>query len=223
MSTSAQSFSQQDERIRQEVLQQIACQSAIRPPYISVKVTDSHVVLTGYVRCCMEKMAAERAAQSVSGVASVANDIEVKLTDLRTDPEIARDVAQAIMLHSSVPDGKVKVAASDGLVTLEGTLQWEFQRVSAERVASECLGVKGVINMIAIQPCAPASEIKEKIEAALRRSVDLDTRSMVVMLNDGIVSLYGRVHSWPEREQAEDAAWQAPGITHVSNHLLVCP
>ncbi len=212
-----------DERVRDDVTRHIAWQPEIQSKDISVKVEDSNVTLTGFVHTFLEKSAAERAAKSVYGVLSVANDIEVKPKSQRTDPEIARDVVGAFGLDSSVPDEKLKVTVRDGFVTLEGSLPWNFQRESAQRTAQAVLGVRGVINAITITPTVSTQQIKEKIEDAWKRSIDLDVRRMSVVANNGSVALYGHVHSWSEREQAERAAWQAPGVQAVTNHLIVSP
>src|SRR5579871_6299386 len=211
----------QDQRIQHDVTQQIAWQPDVNAKDISVKVNNGNVVLTGFVHSYIEKTAAEHAAKTVLGVLSVANDIEVKPKDRRSDPEIARDVVESLRLHSSVPDDRLKITVRDGFVTLEGKVTWEFQRRSAERVAQEVVGVRGIINSITIVPIVSTTEVREKIEDAWKRTVDLDARLMSVVANNGKVSLYGTVHSFNEREQAERAAWQAPGVHAVENNLVV--
>jgi osmotically-inducible protein OsmY len=209
-----------DERIREDVTYQIGWQPEIHSKDISVKV---NVVLTGFVHGYLEKLAAERAAKSVYGVVSVANDIEVKPKNTRTDPEIARDVVEALRLHASVPEEKIKVTVSDGFVTLEGALDWHYEMENAEMAAHSVGGIRGIINNVKIKPTASSQQVRQKIEDAFRRMVDLDARSMSVVTSNGTVALYGNVHSWTEREKAESAAWQAPGVQHVSNHLQIHP
>jgi osmotically-inducible protein OsmY len=211
----------QDDRIREDVVRQIEWDPEIESTDISVKVDESNVFLSGFVHGYLEKMDAERAAKSVYGVSSVANDIEVKPKTERTDPEIARDVVQTLKLHSSVPEDRLNVTVRDGFVTLNGTVVWNFERLSAERAAHTISGVRGLINLIQIKPSNSIKQVTEKIEDAWKRTSDLDTRRMSVVADDGAVSLYGHVHSWAERDQAERAAWQAPGVREVSNHLLV--
>ena len=212
-----------DARICEDVSRQIAWQPEIQSKDISVKATDGTVTLTGFVHTYLEKSAAERAAKSVYGVQAVANDIEVRPVNQRTDPEIARDILLAFKLHASIPEDRIKISVKDGFVTLDGTLDWHFQRERAHHVAQTVTGVRGVIDLILIQPKASTQEVREKIEEAWKRTIDLDARRMAVVATDGSVSLYGRVHSLNEREQAEQAAWQAPGVREVSNHLLVTP
>jgi osmotically-inducible protein OsmY len=213
----------QDQRIQDDVTHQIAWQPEVHSKDISVKVLDANVTLTGFVHGYLEKVAAERAAKAVYGVVSVANDIEVKPLSTRTDPEIARDVVEALRIHASVPEENIKVAVGDGFVTLTGTLDWHYESENAEIAAHSVNGVRGIVDLLKIKPRASSQQVREKIEDALRRMVDLDARSMSVTTSDGTVSLHGNVHSWSEREKAEQAAWQAPGVQHVSNHLTINP
>jgi len=212
-----------DLRLQEDVTRQISWQPEVHSKDISVKVLDGNVILTGFVHGYLEKMAAERAAKSVYGVASVANDIEVKPVNVRTDPEIARDVVEALRLHASVPEEKIKITVSNGFVTLVGTLDWHYELENAEIAAHSVNGVRGIVNNLQIKPRASSQQVREKIEDAFRRMVDLDARSMSVYTSDGTVSLYGNVHSWSEREKAERVAWQAPGVQHVANHLTIHP
>jgi osmotically-inducible protein OsmY len=223
MSLSQVFTKEHDRRIQDDVARHIAWQPEIKSQDISVKVNEGNVTLTGFVHTYIEKAAAERGAKSVVGVLSVANDIEVQPKSQRSDPEIARDVVEALRLHSTVPEEKLKVTVNDGFVTLEGRVAWDFQRKSADRITADVQGVRGVINFITIVPTVSTEQIKEKIEDAWKRTIDLDARRMSVVASDGVVSLFGSVHSWNERDQAEAAAWQAPGVRSVSNYLIVTP
>ena len=213
----------QDERIRENVTHQIGWQPEVHSSDISVKVNNSCVTLTGFVHSYFEKLAAERAAKAVYGVLSIANDIEVKPSSVRTDPEIARDVVQAFKMHTGVPDEKIKISVSSGVVTLEGMLDWHYQMENAEMAAYAINGVRSIVNKLQIKPLVSSQRVREKIEEAWRRMVDLDARSMSVITKEGTVDLYGSVHSWSERDKAERAAWQAPGVQHVANHLVIHP
>jgi len=211
----------QDERIRQDVMHAIGWHPEIQSKDISVKVIEGNVSLTGFVHGYLEKTAAQSAAKRVLGVLSVANDIEVKPSYERTDPEIARDVNDALRIHSSVPHEKIKVLVSNGFVTLEGELTWEFQRRNAEKVASSPAGVKGVVNLITLKPTVSPRDVREKIEETWKRTIDLDARRMSVAADGGTVTLSGLVHSFIERDEAEFAAWQAPGVQKVVNELHI--
>ncbi|WP_334240283.1 BON domain-containing protein [Terriglobus sp. ADX1] len=212
-----------DLRMQEDVVRQIAWQPEVHSKDIGVKVTDGNVTLTGFVHGYLEKMAAERAAKAVFGIVSVANDIEVKPNMARTDPEIARDVAAALSLHASVPQEKIKVAVANGFVTLTGSVDWHYQLENAELAAHSVTGVRGIVNLLKLTPKASSEQVREKIEAALCTMADLDARSMTVYTNNGTVSLYGNVRSCTEWDRAEHAAWQAPGVHHVANHLTIHP
>lgn len=213
----------QDDRIRERVIQHIGWSPEVHSKDVSVKVLNSGVTLTGFVHDHLERRAAERAAKAVHGVISVANDIEVKPKNVRTDPELARDVVEALRLHAGVPDDRITVTVTAGIVKLEGTLDWHYQMENAEMAVYSISGVRSIINRLKIKPNISTQQVREKIEDAWRRMVDLDARSMGVVAADGTVTLYGTVHSWSERDRAERAAWQAPGVKEVDNHLLINP
>lgn len=213
----------QDERIRQDVTRQVDWEPEIHSKDVSIKVDHANVTLTGFVHGYLEKVAAEKAAKSVYGVVSVANDIEVKPNTSHTDPEIARNVVEALRLHSSIPEEKIKVMVRDGVVTLEGTLDWHYEIENAAIAARSVFGVRDLNSQLKLKATASSHQVRQQIEDALRRMVDLDARSMSVTTSNGTVSLFGKVHSWSERERAESAAWQAPGVQRVSNHLIINP
>lgn len=214
--------SQADKQIRDAVIGQLEWEPEITSQDISVNAKDGAVTLTGFVHNYLEKVAAEKAAKSVYGVRAVANDIEVKpLT--RTDPEILRDITQAMKIDLRVPDEQVKVSINSGFVTLDGTVDWNYQREAAESCARRVSGVRVVTNKIALKARVSPIEIKVKIEDALRRSAEIDARRITVSAEDNTVTLKGNVHSWFEKEQAERAAWAAPGVSHVVDHIVIVP
>ena len=167
-----------DERSREDVVHQLDWQPDIHSQDVSVKVSNGNVTLTGFVPAYLEKLAAEKAAKSVYGVVSVANDIEVKLNFIRTDPEIARAVVAALRLHASVPAEKIRVTVSDGFVTLEGTVDWHYEMENAEIAAHSVAGVRGIVNMMKVKPTASSHQVRQQIEEAFRRMVDLDAASL---------------------------------------------
>ena len=152
----------------------------------------------------------------------VANDLAVKPLWQRIDPEIARDAVHELESHVSIPADRIEVMVKDGWVTLEGTVDGEFQKILAKSAVKELKGVTGVTNKIELKPKVTPQEVKGKIEEALRRSADLDARISVVV-EGTMVKLYGSVRSWAVREEGERAAWSAPGTTMVENHILVNP
>jgi osmotically-inducible protein OsmY len=212
-----------DRLLRDAVIRQLEWDPQVVSKDISVTVTDNVVALTGFTHSYSEKYATEKAVKSVYGVQAVANDIEVKPAAMRTDPEIARDIVNAMKLDLTVPDDRIKTGVHDGYVTLEGTVDWNFQRAGAEACARNVHGVRGVLNHIAIKPKVSAIEVTHNIEEALRRSAEVDARRITVSARDGEVVLDGSVRSWFEREEAERAAWAAPGVSEVIDHIAVVP
>jgi osmotically-inducible protein OsmY len=161
----------------------------------------------------------------VAGVLGVANDIEVRMpsVDERPDPEIARDAVAAIKSQLPISSEHIKVVVKNGWVTLEGKVEWQYQKNTAENAVRRIKGVKGVSNLIQLKPRAQPSEIKRKIQEAFRRNAEIDANRITVEANGSEVILKGAVRSWIEREEAERAAWAAPGVTKVEDRIVVSP
>ncbi len=212
-----------DNQLRDAVLLQLEWDPQVTSSDINVATADSVVTLTGFVHSYAEKYAAEKAAQGVYGVKALANDIEVKPASARTDPEIARDAVHAMKINVTVPDEKIKAIVNEGFVTLDGTVDWDFQRRSAESCVRNVAGVRGVLNHLKMKPRVSAGEVSTKIEQALRRNAELDARRITVSATGSKVDLYGNVRSWFEREEAERAAWAAPGVAEVIDHISIVP
>ena len=214
-----------DTQLQSSVLAELKWRPSVDSAHIGVTADDGIVTLTGQVQHYTEKLAAENAAKDVLGVKGIANDIKVEPEGSlkKSDKDIATAAIAALKWDYEVPDGKVKVVVNDGWITLDGTVDWQFQRDAADRCVRYLLGVVGVTNKISIKPSAKWIDVKTKIEDAFRRNADLDARRISVVTSDGRVTLTGTVRSWSERDAAVSSAWAAPGVTRVEDDLVISP
>jgi osmotically-inducible protein OsmY len=212
-----------DSDIKRDVEDELRWDPDIDATDISVSVHNGVVALTGFVRSYSQKTQAERDAKRVAGVMGVANDLEVRLPviDQRPDPEIVRDAVAALKAELPFSSENMKVVAKDGWLTLEGAVEWNYARERAENAVKRIRGVKGVTNSIEVKPKVAPFEIRRKIEDAFRRSAEIDASRITVEANGSEVILRGTVRSWAERQEAERAAWAAPGVTRVDNRISI--
>ena len=212
-----------DSEIKQEVMDELCWDPCIDETNIGVAVKDGVVTLSGSVESYFEKMSAESAAFRVSGVKAVANEINVRLPSAseRPDEDIAKAAINAFKWDTAIPYDRIKVTVEKGKVTLQGEVNWRFQKDAAERAVCNLRGVRAVVNEITVKPKIKPEDIKAKIANALQRSAALDAKQITVEASGNKVILHGKVRSWAERVEAGKAAWAAPGVSEVQNEIEI--
>ena len=214
-----------DSEIERDVREELEWDPDLDASDIAVSVRQGVVTLAGYVKSFTDKYEAEAAAKRVGGVAGVANDLEVRMpsVDERPDPDIARDAVAAIKSQLPISSEHIQVVVKNGWVTLEGHVEWQYQKNTAETAVRRLKGVRGVINNIVLKPQVEPADVKRKIQSAIKRLAEVDASRITVDANGSEVVLKGTVRSWAEREEAERAAWSAPGVTKVEDRIVVSP
>lgn len=209
--------------LRDRVESQLRWEPEVTSTDIGVAAEDGVVTLTGIVGNYTEKLAAERAAEKTFGVKGVANDLEVSPLFKITDTDIATTAVKALEMRVNVPKDRVKVIVKNGFIYLDGSVDWNFQKDAAAGAVAHLAGAKGVINNITIKQLVSNMGVHREIEKAFRRNAELDARRMSVTSHDSTVELWGNVRTLNEKHEAERAAWAAPGVDTVKNHLHVVP
>lgn len=212
-----------DLTLRQDVIDELQFEPSIDAANIGVTVEKGVVSLSGHVGSYAEKSAASSAVRRVRGVRAIADEIEVRYPGrkMHADDEIASRALDIIEWDTALPDGAIDVQVRRGWVTLSGEVPWHFQRIAAESAVMKLGGVIGVSNNLTIRPSAMVSNIRGRIEEALRRNAEVGASRIQVDIKDGRVALEGAVHAWSERSAAEHAVWSVPGVTAVENHLTI--
>jgi len=212
-----------DSQIQKDVIAQLNWEPILHASEIGVAVKGGVVTLSGSVDTFTKKIAAEKAAKKVSGVKAIAEDIQVGVSPIfkRTDAEIAEIVLNALRLHTAVIEDRIKIKVEDGLVTLEGNVEWEYQRKAAQESIENLPGVKDVNNLIMVSPTVLAIDVRKKINEAFHRIATVDAEKVKIDAIGSKVILTGTVRSIAEKEDAEQAVWAAPGVTTVDNRLII--
>jgi osmotically-inducible protein OsmY len=214
-----------DRDIQRDIEDELRWDPSLENDDIAVSVRDGVVTLAGVVKSYLDKWRAERVTSRVKGVKAIANELSVKLPSKseRSDPEIARAAVDALKWNIAVPPDRIRVKVDNGWVTLEGDVDWSFERDAAERTVRSLTGVKGVSNLVAIKARPAPQDVKQKIKDALERGAQFDADRITVEVDGNKVILKGTVRSYAERRDAERAARNAPGIREVENRLTVDP
>jgi osmotically-inducible protein OsmY len=214
-----------DSEIERDVREELKWAPDLDAEDIAVSVKNGVVTLAGFTKSYTDRLEAEAAAKRVAGVLAVANDIEVRLPaiDQRPDPDIARDAVAAMKSALPISYDRIKAIVKGGWITLEGAVEWQYQKSTAETAVRKVKGVKGVTNVITVKPKVEPSELQRKIMEAFKRNAEVDANRITVEANGSEVILKGTVRSWIEREEAERVAWSAPGITGVDDRIVVSP
>ena len=212
-----------DTQLQRDVLDELKFDPRVKDAEIGVAVKDGVVTLSGFVASYAQRTAAERAVERVGGVRAIAEELKVKLPGAleRSDTDIAHQTANALQWDIEVPEDKVKARVENGWVWLEGEVEWQYQRMAAERAVRYLTGVKGLTNLVRIKPRTSTYDVAKHIKQALHRSAEADAKGIEVETSGGRVTLKGTVRSFSERQDAERAAWATDGVTAVDDRLII--
>ena len=212
-----------DKQLKNDILAELRWEPSVNAEQIGVEVKDGIVTLAGHVDSFVEKWAAEKAAKKVSGVRALAVEMDVKLPSLsqRNDADIAHSADSALEWTTYLPRNTIKIQVESGWVTLDGDVEWEYQRRAALSAVRNLMGVKGITNNIVIKSKVTANVVKADIIDALKRRAITDSQKIVVDVHGSDVTLSGTVDNWAERDLARHSAWSTAGVQNVQNNIIV--
>ncbi|URM25440.1 BON domain-containing protein [Pseudomonas frederiksbergensis] len=212
-----------DLSLRQHILEELEFQPDIDAANIGVTVDNGVVTLSGHVKSYLQKINAERAVKSIKGVRALAEEIQVRPEKNAgtADDTIAARALNIIAWSSDVPEEDIEITVQNGWVTLEGEVDWQYQKETVERAVHKLSGVVGIDNRLTLRARVNAVDVQQRIEEALKRNAEVDAKGIHVKVEGDVVKLEGRVHLWRERKIAERAAWSVPGVRQVEDHLLL--
>jgi osmotically-inducible protein OsmY len=212
-----------DIQIQKDVMEELKWLPDLNASEIGVTVKNGVVTLSGQVDTFSKKLSAEKAAKKISGVKAIAEDIQIGVSPVykKTDAEIAADVLDALKWHASVQKEKVKIKVENGFITLDGEVEWQYQRTNIISAIEHLSGVRGVYNLISIKPSITPFDIEDKIVAAFKRNATIDAEKITAEVKGSKVILHGYVHSLEEKDAAVTAAWYAPGVSSVESRLQI--
>lgn len=212
-----------DNQIQKDVMEELKWQPELNSSEIGVAVKNGVVILSGQVDTFSKKLAAERATKKITGVKAIAEDIQIGVSPVynKTDAEIATAIVNALKWHTGVQEEKIKIKVENGCVTLDGEVDWEYQRSNAKVAIQNLAGVRSIYNLIALKPRTSPLDVENKILSAFRRNALTDAEGITAEVTGSKVILHGTVRSLAEKEDAVNAAWYAPGITSVESKLQI--
>ena len=212
-----------DIQIQKDVIEQLKWEPFLNASEIGVAVKNGIVNLSGQVDSYSKKLSAENAAKKIAGVKAIAEDIQIGVSPAynKTDTEIAEAVVNALKWHSAVQEEKIKIKVENGSVRLDGEVEWEYQRINAKSAIENLTGVRSVINLITVKPVVTATDIQKKMSSFFHRSATIDSGKITAEVKGSKVILRGTVRSFAEKEDAETAAWNAPGVTSIESKLEI--